>query len=433
MWLGAGRHTEPAGNSLSIGFALAAIATFVRIGYVHEILVVVTGIKLYLLYVFGMPALAAVVISGGIPRVFRGRPAFYWTAFALWITLAIPFSSWMGGSARVVSGYLKVGPAVLFTIAGLTITWRECKGMMWAFACAAIPSLAAGRFLDTIAGGRLMLDFGSIQNANDYAAHLLFLLPFLLWVVLGSRSLVLRLLALSGGGLGIYLILRTASRGAAVALLVGVAFFLWRGTTRQRIVLLGLAPVALAVLVAIVPQNAWDRIRALSASGGYSAISREAAASENMRRYLLEKSMTYALEHPFFGVGPGLFSDYEGGHERIIGTHGSYYVPHNTYTQVASECGFPALLLVVAGVVSTLRLLNSTYREARRRSDCQDIRLATFCVMLTVIIFCTAATFLSLAYTFYLPAMAGLAVAIGSAAKREFASRTPSGSATWTG
>ena len=434
---GAGVPQDLGRVDLGIGFALAAAAVFVRFGNLHEILTVMVGAKLYLLYLFVLPALLAVVLTGGLRRVFEGRPAIYWTGFALWIALAIPFSTWRGGSVETFIGYLKTGVAMMVVIAGMTTNWRQCKGMMWAFALAGGVSLAAGRLFETTkAGGRLGLDFGSIANANDFAAHLLSLLPFLLWIVLSSRSFVLRTLALPGIGFGLYLILRTASRGAVLALAVGCLFFLWRATLRQRIAFLALAPVALAAVAAFVPRDALLRMRMLSAAAdvaGKSAddgVALEAAGSASVRRYLFQKGVEYALEHPLFGVGPGLFATYEGTHEQVFGTHGYWRVAHNSFTEVASECGIPGLLFFVAGILSTLRLLNSTYREARGRPECQDIQTAALCVMLGVVNFCVAAAFLSDGYSAYFPAMGGLAIAIARAAKQEFQSRAiPSGAA----
>jgi hypothetical protein len=91
--------------------------------------------------------------------------------------------------------------------------------------------------------------------------------------------------------------------------------------------------------------------------------------------------------------------------------------------QVASECGIPALILFLCGIVSTFRLLNSTFRQARRRSDCEDIAAASFFAMLAMVAFCTAIFFLSFAYFFYLPALAGLAIALDRTALAEFSSR----------
>jgi O-antigen ligase len=178
----------------------------------------------------------------------------------------------------------------------------------------------------------------------------------------------------------------------------------------------------------IVPRDTWRRLSSLSTkvAGGGDAVAAEAVASASLRQHLWQQGIQYAVQHPIFGVGPGLFAEYEGSHEQTVGTHGYYMAPHNSYTQVASECGFPGLLLFVAGIVSSLRLLNRTYRTARGRPECEDIRTVAFCVMLSTIGFCTAAIFLSLAYTFYLPALAGLSIAISRAADREFAVRARS-------
>ena len=425
-----GANPQPEQIQSVIGCALAFAAVFVRFGYLHETLTVLANTKLYLLYVFAAPALLAAVLGGGLGRTLRGRPGLYWLGFAAWVGACIPFSVWRSGSFHSWLDYMKVGPVVLLTVVGLTVTWRQCRAMMWAFALACGMSIASGLlFGRQLQGGeRTALAFGSIRNSNDFAAHLLMLAPFLLWIVLSRRLFLVRLAALAGIAMALGLIVRTASRGAAVALAIDLLVFFWRGTARQRIALCLLAPVALSALLVIVPRDTWERLSSLSTkeAGVGNLIAAEAAGARNLRQHLWQQSIQYAVENPIFGVGPGLFADYEGSRERTVGTHGYYMAAHNSYTQVASECGFPGLLLFVAGIVSSLRLLNRTYRKARGRPECEDIRTVAFCVMLSTIGFCTAAIFLSLAYSFYLPALAGLAIAISRAADREFAVRAES-------
>jgi O-antigen ligase len=417
-----------------LGFAMAVAIVFAYCSQIHEILTTLAGFNLYLLYVFAAPALLMLVLTGGIRSAFRGRPTMYWTGFVIWIAVAIPFSSWSGGSYGLLTNYLKSGMVTLLVLAGMVVTWRECKVVMWAIAAAAVVNLVSARLFQANAhsAARLGLEFGSIRNPNDLAAHLVLVLPFLLWMVLSKRTFLLRLMACLGGCLGVYLILKTASRGAALALLVQAAFFLFRGTARQRLAFVVLAPIALVVLLAAVPREAWQRIRTFSTTetvrvnldeSDAPAIAGEAAASASARMYVLGKSIEYTVQHPFFGVGPGQFASYEGRHERVLGEHGYWHVTHNSFTQVASECGIPGLVLFVAGIVSTFLMLNRTYREARRRPNCEDIRTAAFCIMLGMVGFCTAATFLSLAYTFHLPMLGGLAISIAFAAKDEFALR----------
>jgi O-antigen ligase len=151
-----------------------------------------------------------------------------------------------------------------------------------------------------------------------------------------------------------------------------------------------------------------------------------ALASTAMRQYLFRQSIRYTFSHPIFGVGPGEFPEYEGTHEVIGGTtHGDWQETHNSYTQVSSECGIPAFLFYVAGLVSSFRLLSGTHRQAKQRRDCRDIQILVFSIQLGMVGFCSAIAFVNFAYFYYLPAMSGLAIAVWHAAQHEFSARTP--------
>jgi O-antigen ligase len=263
---------------------------------------------------------------------------------------------------------------------------------------------------------RLGLQFGTVANPNDYAGHLLLVLPFVLWIALSSKTLAIRLGALLIVAVGTVKILQSGSRGAAIGLAAAILVFLWRGTTRQRIALLAIVPLGAAGLVAVLPGSLVQRLQSFSSGSDSSA---EALASSQSRAYLLRKSVEYTLTHPVFGVGPGQFASYEGQHNIVVGTHGSWHETHNMFTQVSSECGIPAFFFFTAGLVSTWRMLSGTYRKARERADCADIQTAVLCVMIGMAGFCVAATFLNFAYSFYQPALGGLAIAISSAAERE--------------
>jgi O-antigen ligase len=275
--------------------------------------------------------------------------------------------------------------------------------------------LLIGRLFEGNQGDRLGLAMGgTVSNANDYAAHLLLVLPFLLWAGFSARRRLIRLAAVAGVGIGVLLILKTASRGAALALALTVVVYLVKATPGRRMGVLLLAPVGLAALLLVVPQNAWRRIGSLSSASASSV--QEAVESSRAREYLLKKSLEYTLKFPIFGVGPGQFASYEGGHNVVIGVHGSWHATHNTLTQVSSECGIPALLFFVAGVISTFRAFSRCYKATQGRDDCREVADACFCAMLAIVGFCAATLFLSFAYAFYLPAMAGLSIAVTSAA-----------------
>jgi O-antigen ligase len=399
---------------------------------VHQIQSYLMGVNLYLLYLMAVPALGAVVFTGGIKRSFEGSPALCWTLFAGWMLLATPFSTWPGGSFGLFLDYIRTDLPVLFVIAGLTLNWRDFKVLMTVIAAAAAINVLSSRIFqgtDSF-GGRVGLQIGTVGNPNDYAAHLLLVLPFLLWFILTPRWFVLRILATLPFAYGLYLILATASRGAAIGLAcAALLFFLW-GTGRQRTAMILIGPIALAALAVAVPGDALKRIRSFSFSdAGESpesdaSVSAEALESTAAREYLLKTSLLYMVENPLFGVGPGQFATFEGTHNKVIGDHGSWHGTHNTFTQAASECGIPAGLIFLAGIVTTFRLIRSVWSEARSRTDCDDIRIAAACLLVACSAFCIAITFVNFAYFFYLPAMAGFAIALSRCAREEFRIRS---------
>jgi O-antigen ligase len=308
---------------------------------------------------------------------------------------------------------------MLFIIGGMIHEWRDVRKVMNAIAISAVVNVLCSRFLQMDFGGRTGVALGSIGNPNDYAGHLLLVLPFLLWVLMAGK-VVSRVVALGCIGAGLYLILASSSRGALVALAADLVFFALVGNVRQKAALVLAGPIAAVLLVATVPATSLRRLTEIWGGSAGSTESAEAAESSQARRYTLMTSIRYTFEHPLFGVGLQQFANFEGGHERRIGTHGYWHETHNSYTQASSECGIPGFLFFTGGIVSTLLLLRKTHRQARKRPDCKDIRAAAFCIMLGMVGFSVAITFLNFAYFFYLPAMGGLAVGVWSAAQREF-------------
>ncbi len=66
--------------------------------------------------------------------------------------------------------------------------------------------------------------------------------------------------------------------------------------------------------------------------------------SWKLARTLLKQSISMAFHHPLFGVGPGNFP--------VV--TGEWRVAHNSYTELAAEAGFPALVSVRSDAVYQL-------------------------------------------------------------------------------
>lgn len=407
------------------GFLLTLGAIFLRISNVHELLSYSYGVP-YLLYLFAPPALIAGVLSGGFRRVFSAKPAWFWIMFSSWLIMTLPFSSWKAGSFGLVSSYLKTELPFLLIFGGILLTWREYKIAMYVMVIATAAVLATSTaFLDN-SYGRAAIEFGTIGNANDLAAHLIFTLPFLYFAIVAPKIFFpIRLVALVCVMGSIYYILASASRGAFISLVALTLVALFRASAKQKMALIVLAPIAIAVGLAMIPKSNFARIFSIFGDSVVAQIGDvsvdEAAQSKEKRMYLLQKSIEFTIRRPIFGVGPGNFATFEGLESRQAGAHGAWNQTHNVYTQISSECGIPALLLYLGAMIATFKLASKTYKQAKQYKDCEDISIAAISLMMCMVGFGICITFLTIGYRFYLLGLAGFATVLYNLAQARFA------------
>ena len=389
----------------TIYFTCALMLVFLRFSLLHETITFLTGRNTYLLYIFAPIALFGVIASNGLQRVFRAWPARFWLAFVICMILAVPFSSWRGGSAALVLSYIRTNFIMLLVTAGLATQWVHCRAILYAIAMAAFVNLGTVSLLIKSSSDRLALQgTGVISNSNDLAAHMLLVLPVLLFIVLNPRvHITIRLVSIAAIFLGVFQILRTGSRGSFIALGVAFLFALVRGPRGLKVAMGTAVPVVLVILILMVPSS--TRQRLTSFTTGDKAT--EASVSSESREYLLKQSIIYTVQHPIFGVGPGQFSDYESQRRKNEALRHAWLQTHNSYTQISSECGIPAFLFYLAAVIGTFRLLGRIRRRAKAYRQ-KEILAATFCISLGLVGYSSAALFVNFGYFFYFPAISGL-------------------------
>jgi putative inorganic carbon (hco3(-)) transporter len=397
-------------------FLYCALATlFVQLSVLPEVIAYVTNTNTYILYLVAPPALAGVVLMGGIRRTFRAKASYLWMAFFFWMVLAIPFSSWRGGSTQRVLDYGERAMIFLFLTAGLAMTWKDIRATFYTIAAAAAVNLATAKLFIEDVNGRVSLKAsGTIGNSNDLAAHLLMVLPFVLFLVVSrGKPIIVRVAGLGLIAYGLWVILGTASRGALVALIVVTACMMIRASLMQQVALLVIGVLLTVGAIAVLPGQTLARLGAL-----FGEEHKEADESADSRWYLFKKSVQYTVQHPVFGVGPDQFANYEGTTSIAEGHNGNWHATHNAFTQISSECGIPAFLFFVGGLAAACSSVLRTYRKAKREGY-TEIANACFCYLLAMVGYLTALVFLAEAYSFKLPAMVGLSVALSLAAARQ--------------
>ncbi len=404
-----------------LGLFFGLLYLGVKVSFISEAIQYMSGIRTFLIPLSLLPAFLLILSSGGLVRVFRHKATILMALFAVWAALCIPTSHWPGGSFDKMGAYFRYDLVTLLIPAGLIVTWKEMRRFGYVLALASFGVLFAVRFCSKVdGGGRLSLAFeGTIGNANDLAAILLLLLPFLAFCLLDSSGpKFFRFLCLPTIAYALYTILGTASRGALVALAAGTLFWFLRATMRQRLFGVILIPLLALPALVLLPDSAFNRLFNLF---GESHV--EADESSASRSYLFRQSLVFTLKKPVFGVGPSQFSNYEGHVSVSSGVRGNWHETHCSWTQISSETGIPGILFYASAIFTAGLLVLRVNRRARQLKA-HDLANFSFYFLLAMVMYFTSITFLSNGYSTLQPMIVSAAVALHFVAARTFAAHS---------
>src|SRR5579872_511755 len=144
------QRNDPAEANLirRFGFRCALFLVFLRFGYVHELLWYELGnTDTYILFITNTLAIGAALASGSLRRTFVANPARWWLAFLMWLLLATLFSTWKTESSSLWLGYLRNDFAIMFIIAGLVMTLKECLQVAYVIALGGLLNVVVGKLL----------------------------------------------------------------------------------------------------------------------------------------------------------------------------------------------------------------------------------------------------------------------------------------------
>lgn len=368
--------------------------------------------------------LVAGLLSGGL-AVVKSRVGLPLVGLIIWMAGVTPFSSWRGGSADYVVRFAFTTVASLLPLAAGPRSVRDIGRVMLVAAAAPLIMLlltgggAPGQppFLPEEQGGRLALAGGTYANSGDLALAAGFAIPFWLFIVAQFSWPVVRVpVGLLAVGYLIRAVLLTGTRSALVGGfgMLAVYFFALRGV--RRLLLPVAAGIGVIVGAWMLPGQTASRLAsvldAFYTSGAEPAT--EADASAAQRRELLRDSVRFTLTHPLTGVGPGQFANVRWQEGVEEGWPKGWLITHNTYTQVSSENGIPALLLYLAflaGVYQTLRKVKAL-NTPDSHPDWRTVRSMRNCLLAAFMYFSLCAFFLSTLGYMQVVLVASLALAL---------------------
>lgn len=410
---------SPPGAIETAGFVLFCF--YLLSGFANDWSLRLFGAKAYLstATLFLLPV--AWLLSGNALRGLHTRTARCWIAFLLWMLAATPLSIWKGGSAGMIANYLPRAYFCFFYTVAFVTSLRRCRQLMYvhiAAAAALLLSCAVFGGSGDPAESRLRIpDSLFYANSNDLALALLLGISSFLFL-LARPGVGARLAGTAGVLAAAFYAFETGSRGSVIAAASLFVLIFW--LTRHKGMMLALAFAVLVMLfvtaIAGARSSTLHRLSLLlddsTSSPSESSADLASVASQQQREGLFATSLRYTLAHPIFGVGPDQFPNAVQQDAERSGRHIPWLGTHNSYTQISSECGVPALIFYAAVIVFCLRSNLRIYLGTRDRPGFRDMAALSLCLLAGTYVYAVSAFFFHMAYSADLPMLAGFSVAL---------------------
>lgn len=391
------------------------------------------GAELHIPFVASIFCLLLALVGGNLFVAFRSPIGIAFTAFSICLIISFPFSVWRGGSFDLITDSWAKSFALFVVTAALLPTLRQnsraVKLLAYAFLCTSLLGFVYGKSDD----GRFGLSKGLYQGSNELATAMTQGCIYWWYMIHNpARSMPKRILSVLPLAPLLMIQLNTASRAGLIVLAVLMIMTFFRYSMQGRVALILVVVLGVTAGITLVPGAARERLATIFSSTTADDLGgNEALASKAQRAYLLKRSLELTLQHPLLGVGPGQFSVAENGMATLEGVRAQWLGTHNTYTQISSEVGIPALLCFLASLVFCWKELRAAEKihqrlQSPRSADCLT---AAYTLRLALISYVVFFCFEHIAYDPFYPALAGIIVAFASASRAVAAAATAEGGA----
>lgn len=344
-----------------------------------------------------------------------------------WFAVGVPFAYWRGGSLMVFTQVWLKTVLIFFLLTQTLVTPKRIRCVLWAiilselavtlYSLAAPSQLTWKACLDCGAegmGDRMVGVNQGLLYWNALGLALGMIIPYMAALFISKPSMLRSTLLAATIASMSWMQVLTASRSGTLVVVFSViltSLVVTRGSPRGRVVRVGTA-LALVATICMAPAVFWQRIDTLFDGDSASANAVQASAddSKQERATLLMRSVTYTIEHPLFGLGLGNF-DVANGTE--LATPDAWIGSHNTYTQISSEAGIPALLMFVALLGTILHSMKRVMRETLNDPQNNELNLMARATFVSLLSFMLGAFFAHKGYDYYVyTAPIGVAVGI---------------------
>ena len=410
-----------------IGFGLLVFFTFLMFGRPFDFVLSFLHIPM----LAACLGLIAALISRSLRDGLTSNIGRWLVLYSVWLVLAVPTSYWKGGSVELLTDGWSKSFAFFVITASLAVTVQHTikimRTMAYAFSFAAILALLVG-ITDM---GRLTLPQGLYSGANDLATAMMIGVVVCWFMVQNpAHGIFRKVLGLLCLVLLILVMLKTGSRGALITLIVVTLFLQEYYSVSKKLFFVTILLVGGFVFALTIPAELRNRYITLFSGSGEGSISDSdriqriaTAGSSNERLYLLLTSLRFTAQRPIFGYGPGQFMTAENELSvRANKLKGNWHGTHNTYTEISSEAGIPALVFFVLCMLACRKELKRVEKlclEARQTEKLQEISIAAVALKMLLLAYAVFFMFEHIAYSPFLPSLAGLIFSFSRAARWE--------------
>lgn len=185
-------------------------------------------------------------------------------------------------------------------------------------------------------------------DANDLGMLLVSSIPFAIYFIVSSRSVLIRILAAATIPVLLMVIIKTGSRGAFLGLIAVGIYFLFRFKSISRGWRVGAVVVGLLFFSVAGSERYWEMMNTLlNPQQDYNW----SGESDTGRMEIWKRGIGYMLDRPLTGIGVSTFEVAEGtisplAAERLARGRGVRWASaHNSFVEIGAELGVMGLLL----------------------------------------------------------------------------------------
>lgn len=205
---------------------------------------------------------------------------------------------------------------------------------------------------------------GTALDPNDYAMHLIILIPITIGLFFNYRNIIAMIFLLLSFILLVINTIFTYSRVGMIslALILIVSLFKVIFQRHKKVSPLILIVISLVILIPFIPSQYWKRAKTISDFNDFAI---------QARLDVWETGIEMIKDHPFIGIGPGLFR-YEYLLRAYMSSEEKTRIPlfsHNAYIQIGAETGVFGLLFFLLLLFFSWQDLKKAENNFKERND----------------------------------------------------------------